>query len=393
MAQKMPRVTPTNDRMRLLQLKMIAACALLSAALLPARAFAAEAALSWVRLEGAEGCIAAPALAKLVEARIGRPVLQPPARAEVSIEGRVGPHPDGGWLAIVDVGGRDGRLLGRRELRVKDGPCAALDRPLSLIISLIIDRDAAGPGLIDGGGLSPDAQQLLAQLDLPSADRDELLASLAPLSPAPPPRPFALASHTHASAAQAAPRTAPAPKPERKMISVPEAEWRRLQSLAPPAEHEGASVGTPSWPGFALLGLGAAATGLTIYSNLRVRSANDDPRKAAYADAVARFNFEGAPGDAITDVCDAARRGQNFDQGPKAASEVSDLCDEGETFEVLQWAFAGTALASFAVGTAWLLWIADDGSEDGAQATRAPALSLQPVVGRDFGGASLRLRL
>ena len=373
--------------------KSLLAAGLLLAAALPQRAQAAEAALSWVRLDGAEGCISAPGLAKLVEERIGRPVLQPPARAEVSIEGRVGPHPDGGWLAIVDVGGRDGRLLGRRELRVKQGPCAALDRPVSLIISLIIDRDAAGPGLIDGGGLSQDAQHLLAQLDLPSADGDELLESLAPLSPADSARPFTLASHEPEPAAGGGPTAAPAPQPERKMVSVPEEEWRRLRSLAPEDEPEARGDGTPAWPGYALLGLGAVSTGLTIYAVLRLDDVGEDPRLQEYGIAVGRELGLGASPSLPNNYCVAAERGFALDFSPGALREVQDLCSEGETLEVLGWVFAGTALASFATGAVWLLWIADDDDEESKRAARSGALSLQPWAGRDRGGMSLRLQL
>jgi hypothetical protein len=385
MGHKRAAMTGTKERMRGVGLRIVVGGTLLLAALLPARARAVEAALSWVRLEGAATCIAAPALAKLVEERIGRPVLQPPARAEVSIEGRVSPHPDGGWLAIVDVGGADGRLLGRRELRVKDGPCSALDRPLSLIISLIIDRDAAGPGLIDGVGLSADAQQLLAQLDLPSADRDELLAQLAPLSP-PASERLTLASDAQASGVQRAPQTAAAQQPQRRMVRIPEAEWQRLKRLQAEDERTGGSEGTPAWPGYALLGLGAVATGLAIYSNLRMRDVQNVPLWREYAVAV------GATMPGFADICTAAEQDLRAGFDADDVGAVRDICDEGNTLEVLQWVFAGTALASFGVGAAWLLWIADD-DDANASAARTPALSLQPALGRGFGGASLRLRL
>src|SRR5262245_44107762 len=141
-------------------------------------ALADEVALNWVRLDGAAECIDAPHMAKLVETRIGRAVLQTPARADLSIEAHVGPQPNGGYSAVIAVHARDGALIGQRELKVAAGDCSQLDQPASLIISLMVDPNAAGPGVMELGVLSPAAQRLVAQLELPSADPDALLASL-----------------------------------------------------------------------------------------------------------------------------------------------------------------------------------------------------------------------
>jgi len=366
---------------RRLALTLVCCCVLASST----SARADEASLSWVRLDGAETCIAAPELARLVEARIGRAVLQPPTRADLSLEARVAPHRAGGWVAVVDVNDRAGRRLGRRELRVAAGSCSELDRPASLIISLIIDPNAAGPGLLQRGSLSPDAQRLLTQLDLPSADPDELLASLSFT-----PRPLARSSpspapHPGTGSTNSQPAKVGREAPPAKMVSVPEAEWRRLRSFAHAEEPRDSAGGlTPAWPGYALLGLGAAAVGATVYAVVRVDELETDPGLLEYRRAV---NVES------TNACVDAREGLTYGLSPNKVQHVADVCDEGQLMEVLLWVFAGTAVASSLTGGAWLLWIADD---DSAKATDDPsraALSLSPFSAASFNGVQLRLQL
>jgi hypothetical protein len=350
-----------------------------------------EASLSWVRLPGAEDCIGAAELAALVEERIGRPVLQAPSRAETSIEGRVAADGEDGWLAVIDVADRRGALVGRRELRVRGEPCSALDRPASLIISLLIDRNAAGPALIEGDTLSPDARRLLAQLNLPSAHPDEVLALLVGHEEIAAPAPqFGHASRAGTSAAAAAPappRAAPAPK----MVSVPEAEWRRMQALAvtepEPEPEPAADTGTPAWPGYALLGLGAVATGLTIYAVARIDELESNPTFQHYGDAVFREN------PAATDICAEAESGAQYGLADGTPQAARDMCAEGQTLDVLVWVFAGSALASTVLGGAWLLWIADDDEAAARSPAQRAHVSLQPMATPDVAGLRLRARL
>jgi hypothetical protein len=351
------------------------------------QARADEASLSWVRLPDAEDCIGAAELAALVEQRIGRPVLQAPSRAQTSIEGRVAADGEDGWLAVIDVADRRGALVGRRELRVRGEPCSALDRPVSLIISVLIDPNAAGPALIEGDGLSPDARRLLAQLDLPSADPDEVLALLVGHRKlAPPASEF---SRAPASAAGGGAKAADTPVAT-KMISVSEAEWRRMQALAASAPQDEVETGTPAWPGYALLGLGAAATGLTIYAIARMDDLEDDPAFNSYRDAVFRGSSE-AEQSPPTDVCDEAENGRRYGVDDGTLLGARDACTEGQTLEVLGWVFAATALASTAFGGAWLIWIADD--DEPASTARGAHLSLQPLAMPGVTGLRLRARL
>ena len=96
------------------------------------------AALSWVRLDGAEACMTAPALAAAVEARLGRAVFASPAEAELTVEGRA-ERVGAGWRAVLRVSERGGGLLGEREVRSAADSCEELDRTVVVALSLMID--------------------------------------------------------------------------------------------------------------------------------------------------------------------------------------------------------------------------------------------------------------
>ena len=101
--------------------------------------------LSWVRLDGADGCITTQALARAVEGRLGHSVFVSPSEAELSVEGRVGPvtgDPAVKWRATVTLRGKDGAALGSRTMDAGEATCAALDDKLALAIALMIDPDA-----------------------------------------------------------------------------------------------------------------------------------------------------------------------------------------------------------------------------------------------------------
>lgn len=100
------------------------------------------AALTWVRLPGAESCIAPQALARAVEARIGRPLLSPLSRADRAVEGRV-ERRGAAWVATL-VGARDEGRTGERTVSVVAPDCAALDPQLVLVAALLLE-DALPP--------------------------------------------------------------------------------------------------------------------------------------------------------------------------------------------------------------------------------------------------------
>jgi hypothetical protein len=99
-----------------------------------------RATLSWVRLPGAEACIAAPALAEAVEERLGHPVFSPASKATLSLEGWIEPAQRPlSWRAIVTVADASGKVLGSREILSAAASCEEIVAPLSLGIALMID--------------------------------------------------------------------------------------------------------------------------------------------------------------------------------------------------------------------------------------------------------------
>lgn len=99
------------------------------------------AALNWVRLAGAESCIAPQALARAVEGRVGRPVLSPLARADWALEGRV-ERRGGLWIATLSATRGDG-ALGSRTVQSSAPDCAALDPQILVVVTLLLDSAGA----------------------------------------------------------------------------------------------------------------------------------------------------------------------------------------------------------------------------------------------------------
>ena len=165
--------------------------------LVPAGAAARGPTLNWVRLPGAESCIAAVELAERVEARLGRPVFVRSNEAIVVIEGRVEPVPPLGFAAVIRVSDPDGTLYGTRELTSADADCRKLDEVLALVIAVTIRRGASGSGIALPEAIASELDRLF------EADSSELdPASLPPQAPPP-------AAAATPSAPVAAPVTVP----------------------------------------------------------------------------------------------------------------------------------------------------------------------------------------
>ena len=129
--------------------------------------------LSWARLSGASACISAKALAERVEARLGRSVFGAPGRADVAVEGYVGPA-DNGWRAVVSISDAAGAVLGTRELVNLDTTCRDLDAPLALTIALLLD---------------PSAELSSSPAAAPAENREPAVV-VSPVQSAPPPIPL-----------------------------------------------------------------------------------------------------------------------------------------------------------------------------------------------------------
>ena len=123
----------------------MAAWAIVLFAIHPRRVEAAEgrtSSLSWLRMPGADACIATQPLARAVEDRLGRQVFVSAAQADLSVEGRIEKRKTG-WHAVITMRDPKGALLGTRELDRPDASCDAMSEPLALVIAVMIDPDAA----------------------------------------------------------------------------------------------------------------------------------------------------------------------------------------------------------------------------------------------------------
>jgi hypothetical protein len=99
-------------------------------------------ALSWVRLPGAESCIAPADLARHVEARLKRPAFGALSRSEIAIEGYVARDESGRFRVAVSMTDEHGRTSGSRELRSESDACSELDSAVVLTLALLIDPNA-----------------------------------------------------------------------------------------------------------------------------------------------------------------------------------------------------------------------------------------------------------
>lgn len=130
--------------------------------------------LNWVRLAGAERCIASVDLMNLIEERAGRILFVRSGDAVLTLDGYVRPASalEGtapsvggtppGWAVTFEVSDAHGKVVGRRELGVlAGGDCSVVTSAAELIFDLLLDPD----GTLDAGfPLEPGTQRLLDEL-------------------------------------------------------------------------------------------------------------------------------------------------------------------------------------------------------------------------------------
>lgn len=177
------------------------------------------------------------------------------------------------------------------------------------------------------------------------------------------------------TAEQAAVEPAPIPVRERERRPVLKP---LLEDDEPKAEEDASSN---DWLGYSLLGVAAISTGLMVYSWSEIDAARNDADFRAYREAVGQTQI----GAGVDDVCEEADAGKPYSIGVERLKNARDACGRGVTFEILQWVFLGSALASAGVGLYFLL--DDEGESDGARA------SLVPMLGKDDAGLRLRIQL
>jgi hypothetical protein len=132
----------SNNRLRSLRFRSGALACVLSTFAGAARGddeVRAVGALDWQRASGAESCLAGPALEQAVEERLARDVFVPRERADIRVEGRIGPVAGGGWKASLALSTARGEPVGTRELVTRAEHCSALDDSLALVVALMVD--------------------------------------------------------------------------------------------------------------------------------------------------------------------------------------------------------------------------------------------------------------
>jgi hypothetical protein len=134
------------------------------------------------------------------------------SQADLSLEGRVerlAAPP--AVVATLVVSDRDGRVLGRRVLRVPGASCQPLEASLVLVIAIAIDPGASLPGVVgEADALSDEARAMLGQLDLPEIGPEQIAELAVPdptheaSPPADPPARAVVGDHASARDASAA---------------------------------------------------------------------------------------------------------------------------------------------------------------------------------------------
>lgn len=130
--------------------------------------------------------------------------------------------------------------------------------------------------------------------------------------------------------------------------------------------------GGASWLGIGLVGLSAVGLGVAVYSMATLDGLNGDEEYMAYRRTI-------PDGD---DVCAAARAAGPMDM--QAAHAVS-ICDEADTFEILQYVGFGVAAVAGGLGIYFLATSGGGGEEE-------PAVSVRPRFHADGGSVTTTLR-
>jgi hypothetical protein len=136
------------------------------------------------------------------------------------------------------------------------------------------------------------------------------------------------------------------------------------------------------WLGYTLLGVAAVSAGLTVFSWTQIKAAETDESFVAYGNAV--YVME----PSVKDVCEKADQAVRYGVDDQTLLGARAACDQGETFDLLQYVFLGATVVSAGFGAYFLL---DDEGDDGAASSGE--LSLRARVGRGSGLLSVRLDL
>jgi hypothetical protein len=110
--------------------------------------------LDYERAPSAASCASGAQLARDVEARLGRRVFVTPADAELTARVRAR-RVARRFVIELELFGRDGGSLGRRELSTRSAHCSALDDSLALVLALAADMPRQPPPRPESAPVAP----------------------------------------------------------------------------------------------------------------------------------------------------------------------------------------------------------------------------------------------
>jgi hypothetical protein len=157
-----------------------------------------------------------------------------------------------------------------------------------------------------------------------------------------------------------------------------ELEETPVLSKPKPAADSGISGRTVA--GYALLGAAAVSTGLSVFSFVQIQNAQDDSGFNNYRRAVGRMQPE------VQDVCAEVDRGSRYGVSSADFERSTISCNRGQTYQLLQFVFLGSALIAGGVGAYLLL---DDSTE---RPQRQRALQIEPRFSRTSAEVSAQWR-
>lgn len=229
--------------------RLLLSCAILAAPLRAQASATGAAALNWVHLPGADGCIPAAELATRVEARLERRVFVRAQDALISLDGFVEPRAEGGFVAHLAVSDMQGKRLGTRDVESAEASCRALDDALVLIAALTLFPGDFG---VSGGiALDPEINARLHALfgDEPSElDPAELPVVAAAPGTMPPSAPEEQARRADALPPSAARQAQPRPRSLFTIEAAPVAALGVLPGVALGAAAELTLALPTLWP-------------------------------------------------------------------------------------------------------------------------------------------------
>ena len=158
-----------------------------------------------------------------------------------------------------------------------------------------------------------------------------------------------------------------------------EARAAQLSRSLKPAADSGVSGRTVA--GYALLGAAALTTGLSVFSFVQIQNAQQDEGFNNYRRAVGRMAPE------VQDVCTEVELGKRYEVSGSDFERSVISCNRGQTYQLLQFVFLGSALLTGGFGAYLLL-----GDRTERVHTEERALQLAPRFTRSSAELSARIR-